>query len=73
MAQGTAGYGYAHLYSRREFRAELDRVGLRPVRFQSELTGVADLPSYLPGWRLRYVLRLLGYAGERIGYLARRC
>jgi SAM-dependent methyltransferase len=73
MAQGTAEYGYAHLYSRREFRAELERAGLRPIRFQSELTGVADLPSYLPGWRLRSFLRLLGYAGERIGYLARRC
>ena len=32
MAQRTAEYGYAHLYSRREFRAELERVGLRPVR-----------------------------------------
>ena len=73
MAQRTAEYGYAHLYSRREFRAELERVGLRPVRFQSELTGVADLRSYIPSWRLRYLLRLLGYAGERIGYLAQRC
>lgn len=73
LAKGTAEYGYAYLYSRREFRAELERVGLRPIRFQSELTGVADLPSYLPGGRLRSCLRLLGYAGERIGYLAQRC
>jgi SAM-dependent methyltransferase len=73
MAHATAEYGYAYLYSRRELRGELERVGLRPIRFQSELTGVADLPSYLPGWRLRHLLRLLGYFGERIGYLARRC
>ena len=73
MARGTAEYGYAHLYSRREFRADLERAGLRPVRFQSELTGMVDLPSYLPSWRLRSFLRFLGYFGERIGYLARRC
>jgi len=73
MARGTAEYGYAHLYSRREIRAELERAGLRPVRFQSELTGIADLPSYVPSWRVRSLLRRLGYFGERIGYLAQRC
>ncbi len=73
MARGTAEYGYAHLYTPREFRAALQRVGLRPVRFQSEVTGIMDLPSYLPIWGLRSLLRLLGYFGERIGYLARRC
>jgi len=73
MARGTAEYGYAYLYRPKEFRAELERVGLRPVRFHSELTGVVELPSYLPSWRLRSLLRRLGYFGERIGYLAQRC
>ncbi|MBI4241771.1 MAG: class I SAM-dependent methyltransferase [Candidatus Rokubacteria bacterium] len=72
MARGTAEYGYSYLYSPREFRATLLRVGLRPVRFQSELTGVVELPSYLPSWP-RALLRRIGYFGERIGYLARRC
>lgn len=72
MVRGTAEYGYAHLYSPRELRAELLRAGLRPVRFQSELSGVMDLPSYLPSWRIRSALRLLGYLGERMGYLAQR-
>jgi SAM-dependent methyltransferase len=71
--RGTAEYGYAHLYSPREFRASLERAGLHPIRFHSELSGVADLPSYLPGWRIRSWLRRLGYFGERIGYLAQRC
>jgi SAM-dependent methyltransferase len=73
MARGTGEYGYAHLYSPREFRASLLRVGLRPVRFQSELSGVVELSSYMPGWRLRSWLRRLGCFGERIGYLAQRC
>ena len=73
MRRGTAEYGYAHLYTPREIRACLERVGLRPLRFQSELCGVVDLASYLPGWRLRACLRRLGVFGERIGYLAQRC
>lgn len=73
MRRGTGEYGYAHLYGPRELRVSLERVGLRPVRFQSELSGVVDLPSYLPGWRLRSWLRRLGLFGERIGYLAQRC
>jgi ubiquinone/menaquinone biosynthesis C-methylase UbiE len=73
MAEGTGEYGYAHLYSPRELRVSLERVGLRPLRFQSELSGVVDLASYLPSWRLRSWLRALGHFGERIGYLARRC
>ena len=73
MARGTGDYGYAHLYTPREFRYCLQAVGLRPIRFHSELSGVVDLPSYLPGWRLRSLFRRLGYFGERIGYLARRC
>lgn len=73
LARGTAEYGYSYLYSPRELRLNLVRVGLRPIRFQSEMRGVADLPSYLPTWRLRHLLRRLGYFGERIGYLARRC
>jgi SAM-dependent methyltransferase len=73
ITRGTSQYGYAHLYSPRELRASLLRVGLRPLRFQSELSGVADLPSYLPSWRLRSFLRRFGYFGERIGYLAQRC
>ncbi len=73
MRRGTADYGYAHLYTPREFRKSLERAGLQPVRFHSEMTGVACLPSYLPSWRLRWLLRQVGYLGERIGYLARRC
>ena len=73
MAQGTAEYGYAYLYRPRELRSLLERVGLRPLRFQSEVSGAAELPSYLPGWPLRALLRKLGYFGERIGFLAQRC
>lgn len=73
MKRGTGEYGYAHLYSPRELRVNLERVALRPVRFRSELSGVADLPSYIPSWRVRSLLRRFGFFGERIGYLAQRC
>jgi len=73
MRQGTTEYGYSCLYSPRELRLNLLQVGLRPIRFQSEMSGVADLPSYVPSGRLRQLLRSFGYFGERIGYLAKRC
>ncbi len=73
MTRGTADYGYSYLYSPGEIRRTLLQVGLQPRRFQSELTGVVDLASYLPSWRLRALLRRVGYFGERIGYLAQRC
>jgi SAM-dependent methyltransferase len=73
MRQGTAEYGYSCLYSPRELRLTLLEAGLRPIRFQSEMSGVADLPSYIPSGRVRQLLRSVGYFGERIGYLAKRC
>lgn len=73
MATGSSDYGYSYLYRPRELRALLQEVGLTPQRFQSELTGMAELPSYVPGWRLRHLMRRLGIFGERIGYLATRC
>jgi ubiquinone/menaquinone biosynthesis C-methylase UbiE len=72
MARETADYGYAHLYTPGEFRRCLERVGLRPLRFHSEIAGMAALPSYLPSGRLRSLLARLGYFGERIGFLTRR-
>lgn len=65
-AERTREDGYRSVWSSIANKAQSDRL-------QSELSGVVDLSSYLPSWRVRALLRRVGYFGERIGYLAGQC
>lgn len=68
--EGNAGYGYSHLYSVKEFRRCLERAGLIPIKFTSDLTGAISLLSFCPSWLYR-ILRPIGYLADRIGYVCR--
>jgi O-antigen/teichoic acid export membrane protein/ubiquinone/menaquinone biosynthesis C-methylase UbiE len=70
VSAGVLDYGYAHLYSVREFRQCLERAKLVPVRFTADLLGAISLLSYCPPW-LYQVFRPIGYLSDRIGYVCR--
>ena len=63
MSSGASDYGYAHLYTPMELRAELLRCGLRPLHFTSDLK-LLELP--LP---FRALMKPLQYFGSRMGYV----
>lgn len=71
--QNRSDYGYSHLYSPWALKRQLQRAGLHPVEFGSELSSLISLPSWMPlPSPVLLLLKLIGYFGERVGYIARK-
>lgn len=71
--QDRTDYGYSHLYSPGELKMQIRQVGMQPIEFGSELGSLVFLPSWMPlPSPVLKLLRLVGYAGERIGFIARK-
>lgn len=66
---GISDYGYAYLYTPGELKKNLIAVGLKPVMFASEYSGLRTLPSRLPQ-PIASFLSIFERFGERIGYSA---
>jgi ubiquinone/menaquinone biosynthesis C-methylase UbiE len=59
--------GYQYFYSYWELKKKMIQAGLRPVRFTSDMKNVGDLPKWMRGLLMPFVL-----FGDRMGILSQK-